>query len=151
MKAYDKGFMQTALAQAQEALLQNEVPVGAVLVLDGEIIAQAHNAPIAMHDPCAHAEILVLREAGQKLHNYRLSDATLYVTLEPCTMCVAAMIHARIARCVFAAADPKTGACGGAIDLSNLHPWNHRVDIEGGVMSEESSAILKAFFQARRL
>lgn len=150
MKAYDKDFMQVALAQAKLAALADEVPVGAVIVADGEIIATAHNAPIAQHDPCAHAEILAIRAAGQALQNYRLTGTTLYVTLEPCPMCVAAMIHARIARCVYAAADPKTGACGGAIDLSSLHTWNHRIDIEGGVLADDASALLKTFFKTRR-
>jgi tRNA(adenine34) deaminase len=150
MKVYDKDFMQVALAQAVLAAAADEVPVGAVLVHEGEIIAAAHNAPIAMHDPCAHAEILVLRAAGQQLQNYRLIGATLYVTLEPCPMCIAAMIHARIARCVYAASDPKTGACGGAVDLSSLSTWNHHVDIEGGVMQAEASALLKDFFKDRR-
>lgn len=142
--------MQVALAQAQLAALADEVPVGAVIVAEGEIIAAAHNAPIAQHDPCAHAEILAIRAAGQALQNYRLTGATLYVTLEPCPMCVAAMIHARIARCVYAAADPKTGACGGAIDLASLHTWNHRIDIEGGVLAEDASVLLKGFFVSRR-
>lgn len=142
--------MQVALAQAQLAAVADEVPVGAVIVAEGEIIGAAHNAPIAQHDPCAHAEILAIRAAGQALQNYRLSGTTLYVTLEPCPMCVAAMIHARIARCVYAAADPKTGACGGAIDLSALHTWNHRIEIEGGVLAEDASVLLKGFFKTKR-
>ena len=150
MKMYDKGFMQAALDEAQSAGIEGEVPVGAVLVVNDEIIARAHNSPIKAHDPCAHAEILVLREAGKVLQNYRLTSASLYVTLEPCAMCVAAMIHARIERCVYGAPDPKTGACGSVIDLQALHNWNHRVLIEGGVLGDESAHILKTFFQLRR-
>lgn len=150
MKLFDKKFMQAALIEAQLALQEDEVPVGAVLVVNDEIIARAHNAPIGQHDPCAHAEIGVLRQAGQFLHNYRLIGATLYVTLEPCPMCVSAMIHARIERCVYGAPDPKTGACGSAIDLQKLHAWNHSIMIEGGVLGEESSTLLKQFFKTKR-
>lgn len=150
MKVYDKDYMRLALAQAAEADAAGEVPVGAVIVGQSEIIACAHNAPIAQHDPCAHAEILALRAAGQRLGNYRLVGTTLYVTLEPCAMCIAAMIHARVARCVYAAPDPKSGACGGAINLAALHHWNHHIDIEGGILADEASTLLKSFFKSRR-
>ncbi|MFI4956791.1 MAG: tRNA adenosine(34) deaminase TadA [Gammaproteobacteria bacterium] len=142
--------MQLALIEATLGAERGEVPVGAVIVYNDEVIARAHNAPIALSDPCAHAEVLALREAGRALHNYRLNDTTLYVTLEPCPMCVYAMIHARVARCVFAASDPKTGAMGGVIDLTKAHAWNHTIDVQGGVMAEESAAMLKSFFKSRR-
>lgn len=150
MKIHDKPFMSEAIAQAKLAATQGEVPVGAVLVHEGQVIAKAHNAPIAMQDPCAHAEILALRAAGPVLQNYRLLETTLYVSLEPCPMCVAAMVHARIERCVYGASDPKTGACGGAVDLTRLPVWNHHVIFEGGVLADEASALLSAFFQAKR-
>ncbi len=142
--------MGLALELAKSGELQGEVPVGCVIMHEGEIIAQAFNQPIAMNDPCAHAEILALREAGKKLGNYRLKGCTLYVTLEPCPMCVAAMIHARVERCVFGASDPKTGALGGAIDLQAIHAWNHRFEVEGGVMAQECAAQLINFFKSRR-
>lgn len=150
MKVYDAGFMQQAIAIAQTAVQKDEVPVGAVLVHDGQVIASNFNQPISLSDPSAHAEMLVLREAGEKLGNYRLKDTTLYVTLEPCPMCVGAMIHARVKRCVFGAHDPKTGAMGSAIDLPKLHAWNHVLEYEGGVMAEPCSQLLKDFFQKRR-
>lgn len=146
----DADFMRLALDEAQVGAAEGEVPVGAVVVLDGSVIARAHNRPIGTHDPCAHAEVLALREAGQAVSNYRLGGTTLYVTLEPCPMCVYAMIHARVARCIFGASDTKTGAMGGAIDLRALYPWNHRIDVEGGVMQEESAEMLRQFFRARR-
>lgn len=143
--------MQLALAQAAKGAASGEVPVGAVIIHDDKVIASAHNAPIALNDPCAHAEVLALREAGRVLQNYRLNETTLYVTLEPCPMCVYAMIHARVARCVFAASDPKTGALGGAIDLRNAHAWNHTIDVESGLLGEESAKMLRGFFKARRI
>jgi tRNA(adenine34) deaminase len=150
MKAFDKPFMEQALALAVQGQAQGEVPVGCLVVKDGEIIAQAYNQPIALHDPCAHAEILALRAAGQVLRNYRLLGCTLYVTLEPCPMCVSAMLHARIERCVYGASDPKTGALGSAIDLPAAHPWNHHFAQEGGVLKEPCSALLVDFFKSRR-
>ena len=143
-------YMQLALEEARMGASRGEVPVGAVIVCDDQVIGKGHNAPIGLHDPCAHAEILALREAGRFQENYRLNNATLYVTLEPCPMCVYAMIHARVARCVYAASDPKTGALGGAIDLCAMHAWNHQLVVEGGLCAEESGALLKGFFRERR-
>ncbi len=143
-------YMQLALDQARIGAARGEVPVGAVIVSNDVVIAKAHNTPIGLNDPCAHAEILALREAGRVQENYRLNNAVIYVTLEPCPMCVYAMIHARISRCVFATSDPKTGAMGGAIDLCKLHPWNHTLQVESGVCAEESAAMLKQFFKDKR-
>jgi tRNA(adenine34) deaminase len=150
MKVYDPSYMELALACAQEGQAAGEVPVGAVIVHEGKVIAQAYNQPISTHNPCAHAEVLALQKAGQHLENYRLKGCTLYVTLEPCPMCVSAMIHARIDRCVFAAPDPKSGALGGAINLPKLHAWNHALEVEGGVLAEPCADLLKAFFKSRR-
>jgi tRNA(adenine34) deaminase len=143
--------MRRALACARRAAEQGEVPVGAVLVAgDGSVLAESANAPIAMHDPSAHAEVLVLRAAGTTLKNYRLTDTTLYVTLEPCPMCAGALVHARIARLVYAAADPRCGACGSVFDIAESPELNHRIDVSGGLLAEESSQLLKAFFLERR-
>ncbi len=127
-----------------------EVPVGAVVVFDGEVIGEGFNQPIGSDDPSAHAEIMALRAAGKCMQNYRLPGTTLYVTLEPCTMCAGAIIHARIERLVFAAADPRTGAAGSVYDVLADARHNHRVMVEGGLMAAESAAMLKAFFRARR-
>jgi tRNA(adenine34) deaminase len=144
-------LMEQALACAREAEAAGEVPVGAVLAdATGAVIARAANAPIARHDPTAHAEILVLRAAGRALGNYRLPGCVLYVTLEPCAMCVGALVHARIARIVYGAPDPKTGACGSVFDLAASPKMNHRIEVTGGVLAEESAALLKRFFAARR-
>jgi tRNA(adenine34) deaminase len=142
--------MHRALELAGHARDEHEVPVGAVLVRDGVAVGEGWNCNIALHDPTAHAEIQALRAAGTVLANYRLGGSTLYVTLEPCVMCAMAMIHARIERVVFAAADPKTGAAGGRFDtlLSPLH--NHRVQVTGGVLAEESALLLREFFRVRR-
>jgi tRNA(adenine34) deaminase len=149
--AIDTRLMQEALVCAREAELLGEVPVGAVVVDSaGAVIARAANAPIARHDPTAHAEILALRAAGRALGNYRLPGCVLYVTLEPCAMCVGALVHARLARVVFAAPDPKTGACGSVIDLPANGHLNHRLEVTGGVLAVESAALLKQFFAARR-
>jgi tRNA(adenine34) deaminase len=146
----DRQFMQLALAEAELASAEGEVPVGAVVVRQGEVIARGRNAPIRLNDPSAHAEMLALRAAGVALGNYRLDDCTLYVTLEPCPMCMAAISHARIARVVFAAPDPRAGACGGAIDL-NRAPWHHHpVIIDTGPCEQEAAALLQSFFQERR-
>jgi tRNA(adenine34) deaminase len=143
--------MRQALACASEAYAQGEVPVGAVLVDGrGAELARAANAPIASSDPTAHAEIVALRAAGAKLRNYRLPGSTLYVTLEPCVMCVGALIHARVARLVFAALDPKTGACGSVFDLAATRELNHRIDVTRGVLADESGALLRRFFAERR-
>ena len=142
--------MQSALALAREAAETGEVPVGAVLVKDGNIIGRGMNRPIGLHDPSAHAEIAALRDAGYRLQNYRLTDCTLYVTLEPCAMCVGAMLHARVARVVYGAPDPKTGACGSVINLFGVERLNHHAKVEGGMLADESAALLKAFFASRR-
>lgn len=141
--------MRLALAQASNALAINEVPVGAVLVANNEVIATGYNRVITDHDPSAHAEIVALRAAGRVLANYRLPATTLYVTLEPCPMCLAALFHARVERVVYGASDAKTGACGGNIDLSGL-AINHHTTIEGGVVADECASTLQAFFKARR-
>ncbi len=146
----DQQFMQLALEQAQLAWAQGEVPVGAVVVKDGVVIATGFNQPIGRHDPTAHAEIVALRAAAEKLGNYRLPGCELYVTLEPCTMCSGAMMHARLARVVYGADDPKTGACGSVVNLFEQEKLNHHTAIEGGVMAVEAGAMLKAFFAERR-
>ena len=146
----DATFMRAALAQARAAAASGEVPVGAVLVRDGEIIAAGHNAPIASHDATAHAEIAALRAAGQALGSYRLTDTTLYVTLEPCVMCAAAMVHARVRRLVFGAWDPRAGGAGSIVNVFTLPGLNHRVDVFGGVLMEECAALLQQFFAQRR-
>ncbi len=147
----DRALMAQALHCAAAAYRLGEVPVGAVLVgPGGTVLARAANAPIASHDPTAHAEIVALRAAGQALGNYRLPGCTLYVTLEPCAMCVGAIVHARIARLVFAAPDPKTGACGSVFDLAASPHMNHRTEVTGGVLAAESAALLRRFFAERR-
>ena len=143
--------MHAALECAREAYARNEVPVGAVLVdAAGRELARGANAPIALNDPTAHAEILALRAGAAAAANYRLPGCTLYVTLEPCAMCVGALMHARIARLVFGAADPKTGACGSVLDLPGSGRFNHRMEIAGGLLAEESAALLRRFFAERR-
>jgi len=146
----DVDFMQRALELSQLAQAAGEVPVGAVLVHDGRIIAEGSNRPIASNDPTAHAEIEALRAAGQVLSSYRLTDTTLYVTLEPCVMCASAMVHARVRRCVFGAWDPRAGAAGSLVNIFGLPGLNHRVDVFGGVLAEECSRGLKQFFADRR-
>jgi len=146
----DEYWMQHALELAHRAEIAGEVPVGAVIVLNGELIAEGWNQPISSSDPTAHAEIIALRAAGQKLDNYRLLDAELYVTLEPCPMCVGAMLHARVKRVVYAATDPKTGALGGAYDLLNSVNHNHSFDVTKGVLEEQSRELLQTFFRGRR-
>jgi tRNA(adenine34) deaminase len=146
----DTHWMRLALQQAEEARLRGEVPVGAVLVRDGELVASGFNQPIALHDPSAHAEMLALRAAGQILQNYRLPGVELFVTLEPCAMCAMALLHARVSRVVFAAADPKTGAAGSVLDLFAQPQLNHHTSVTRGVLAEESAALLQAFFRERR-
>jgi len=146
----DEQFMQHALALAKKAELEGEVPVGAVIVKDNAIIAEGWNQPIQLNDPTSHAEIMCLRYAAKKLNNYRLNNTTLYVTLEPCAMCVGAMIHARIERLVFGAFDPKAGAVKSVFQLLDDPRFNHVVKWTSGVLSGECAAILKAFFKARR-
>jgi len=147
----DRLLIQQALACARDAEALGEVPVGAVIAdASGAVVARAANSPIARHDPTAHAEMLALRAAGRALGNYRLPGCVLYVTLEPCSMCVGALVHARVARIVYGAADPKTGACGSVFDLAANAKMNHRIDVTGGVLAEECGALLKRFFAARR-
>jgi tRNA(adenine34) deaminase len=145
-----EAFMRAALAEARAGLAAGEVPVGAVVVVEDAIVAQAHNAPIALSDPTAHAEILALREAARKANNYRLPQATLYVTLEPCVMCCGAIVQARLARVVYGAADPKAGAVESRYRLLDDARANHRVDALGGVLAAECGAVLKQFFEAKR-
>lgn len=147
---HDVAFMRAALAQAQRARAADEVPVGAVLTLGEQIVATGSNAPIASHDPTAHAEIQALRAAGAALGGYRLADTTLYVTLEPCVMCAAAIVHARVRRLVFGAWDPRAGAAGSTLDVFALPGLNHRVDVFGGVLMEECGRLLQEFFAERR-
>lgn len=146
----DEDFMREALCLAEQAGLAGEVPVGAVVVKDGQIIGRGSNAPIAGHDPSAHAEIAALRDAAQRVGNYRLVGCELFVTLEPCVMCVGAMFHARIARVVFGATDPKTGAAGSVFNLFAESRLNHHARVEGGVLAAECGKVLSDFFAARR-
>lgn len=148
--ATDTDFMQAALAQARLAAEAGEVPVGAVLVHRGEIVATGHNAPVAAHDPTAHAEIRALREGAARLGNYRLEDCELYVTLEPCPMCAGAMLHARLKKVAYGAPDPKTGAAGSVLDLFAQRQLNHQTEVVGGVLAEPCAALLQDFFQGRR-
>jgi tRNA(adenine34) deaminase len=143
--------MRYALNRALEAGERGEVPVGAVVVVNGELVAEGFNAPIASCDPTAHAEIVALRRAAEQLKNYRLSGATLYVTIEPCLMCVGAMVHARIARLVYGAPEPKAGAIESAMRALEHPTLNHRFDVTGGVLAEESREVMQAFFQRRRV
>lgn len=146
----DETFMRRALELADAAAMMGEVPVGAVLVHEEQVIAMGYNQPIASKDPTAHAEIVALRAGAQLLDNYRLDDTTLYVTLEPCPMCAAAIVHARVRRVVFGAWDAKAGGAGSIVDIFSLPQLNHRVDVFGGVLMEECRERLTRFFQARR-
>jgi tRNA(adenine34) deaminase len=151
MNEQDINFMQIALTLAEQAIKNNEVPVGAVVVKDGIVIGRGSNATIGEHDPTAHAEIMALREAAKHLGNYRLVDCTLYVTLEPCAMCAGAIQHARIARLIYGASDPKTGACGSVINLMTEPKLNHHTEVKSGVLAEECGGILTTFFKQRRV
>jgi len=146
----DLFWMGEALGLARQAGLEDEVPIGAVIVQDGEIVGRGWNRNIGLNDPSAHAEIMAMRDAGERLSNHRLLDCSLYVTLEPCPMCVGAMIHARLKRVVFGANDPKTGAAGGMFDLLGDPAHNHKVVISGGCLAGESAALLRNFFRERR-
>jgi len=146
----DATFMRVALERARAGAAAGEVPVGAVLVRGEEIIASGANQPIATHDPSAHAEIQALRAGGARLHSYRLTDTTLYVTLEPCVMCAAAIVHARVRRLVFGSWDPRAGGAGSLINVFSLPGLNHRVDVFGGVLMQECAQMLQAFFAERR-
>ena len=148
--AEDVAGMRAALAEAGAAAAEGEVPVGAAVLVDSEIIASGHNRSICDTDPSAHAEIVALRAAARAQNNYRLPNATLYITLEPCVMCVGAIVQARIGRVVFAAYDDKAGALGSAADLADSKALNHRFEINGGLLADEAGALLKTFFQSRR-
>ncbi len=143
--------MRAALREAARAAQEEEVPVGAVVVFEGRIIARAHNRPIRSRDPAAHAEILALRRAARKLGNYRLIGCSLYVTIEPCAMCAGAIVHARLECLIYGAPDPKTGACGSALKVLNHPRLNHRVAVRRGVLKEECAAVLREFFASRRI
>lgn len=146
----DQYWMQQALKQAQQGAAVEEVPIGAILIRNNQILSASYNQPIAAVDPTAHAEILCIREAAKQVQNYRLIDTTLYVTLEPCSMCAGAIIQARIPRVVFAASEPRSGAAGSVFNVLQNPVLNHRVEVESGVMAEESAEILRNFFKQRR-
>ncbi|HEV2495702.1 MAG TPA: tRNA adenosine(34) deaminase TadA [Terriglobia bacterium] len=146
----DVKFMRLALGEAQRAYCEDEAPVGAVIVHQGRAIARAHNRPIHLHDPTAHAEVLALRRAARRLGNYRLTGCTLYATIEPCAMCAGAIVHARLARVVFGARDPKAGASGSALTVLNHPQLNHRVKVVEGVLEHDCASILREFFRHRR-
>ena len=148
--AEDKRWMEEAIQLAIKAELEGEVPVGAVLVHQQQRLSVGYNQPIQRCDPTAHAEIIALRAAAVSLKNYRLLDTTLYVTLEPCVMCLGAMLHARIKRVVYGASDPKTGALGGCIHLLDLASWNHTIEVQGGVLADPAAQLLTQFFKKRR-
>ena len=150
MVADDESYMRRALELARQAQTAGEVPVGAVIVHDGVIVAEGWNQPIRAHDPSAHAEMIALRVAGQALASYRLLDTTLYVTLEPCPMCAGAMVHARVRRLVFGAPDPRAGAAGSVFNLVQHPALNHRIEFSSGVLGEECGSLLREFFLARR-
>lgn len=150
MTPSDEHWMRLALEQAEQARARGEVPVGAVLVREGRWVASGFNQPIALHDPSAHAEMLALRAAGQALQNYRLPGLELFVTLEPCAMCAMALLHARVSRVVFAAPDPKTGAAGSVLNLFAQPQLNHHTAVAGGLLADESAALLQSFFRERR-
>ena len=146
----DEKFMREALALAQLAAEAGEVPVGAVLVREGAVIGRGYNRPVTGRDPTAHAEVMALRDAAEQVGNYRLGECELYVTLEPCVMCAGAIMHARVSRVVYGAADPKSGACGSVVDLFAEDRLNHHATVTGGVMAEEAAKLLQGFFGARR-
>jgi tRNA(adenine34) deaminase len=150
MSENDLHWMRHAIELARQGQANGEVPVGAVIVKDSQIIGEGWNQPIGLHDPSAHAEMVALREAGKTLRNYRLLDTTLYVTLEPCVMCAGAIIHARVARVVYGARDPKAGAAGSVVDIFANPQINHHVTVEGGLLSAECGDLLSQFFKARR-
>ena len=143
-------FMDAALALAREAAARGEVPIGAVVVVSDEIVGRGFNSPISTNDPTAHAEIVAMRDASQRLGNYRLVDADLYVTIEPCTMCAGAMVHARIARLYYGAREPRAGAAGSSIDVFANPGLNHRVQVQGGIREAEAAEMISGFFKARR-
>jgi tRNA(adenine34) deaminase len=150
LESPDLHWMRRALELATLAAREGEVPVGAVVVKEGELVAEGWNRPIGHHDPTAHAEIQALRAAGRALQNYRIPGTTLYVTLEPCPMCAGAIVHARVQRVVFAASDPRTGAAGSIYNLLQSNELNHRCEVQGGVLAQESGTLLREFFRSRR-
>ncbi len=150
LESPDIHWMRRAMELATLAAREGEVPVGALVVKEGELVAEGWNRPISHHDPTAHAEIQALRAAGKALNNYRLPGTTLYVTLEPCPMCAGAIVHARVGRVVFAASDPRTGAAGSVYNLLQSNELNHRCEVEGGVLADESASLLREFFRSRR-
>lgn len=147
---FDKEWMQRAFELAQKAKEHDEVPVGAVIVYQDQIIGEGWNQPISSNDPTAHAEIIALRDAGNKVGNYRLPNATMYVTLEPCAMCAGAILHARLSKIIFAVADPKTGACGSIFNLLQAEELNHKVEIDKGIMEDECRSLIQTFFKEKR-
>jgi len=147
---FDMRFMREALVLARDAWAAGEVPVGAVVVRNGEIVGRGFNAPISRHDPSAHAEIMALRDAAERLGNYRLVGCSIYVTLEPCVMCMGAIFHARVERVVYGASDPKTGACGSILDLPAETRLNHHAEVVGGILADECGSLLSGFFAQRR-
>ncbi len=151
ISAQDHTFMNLAIEQAKLAAAKGEVPVGAILVHNEQVIGRGFNQPISLHDPSAHAEMMAIREAAKSLENYRIPESTLYVTLEPCTMCCGAMLHARVKRVVFGAADPKTGMAGSVSDLFAIKQINHQTEVRGGVLAGECGELLREFFRQRRL
>ncbi len=151
LKSEDRDFMARAIGEARRGAEQGEVPVGAVVVVDGCVVGAAHNRPIALDDPTAHAELLAIRQAAKALSTHRLTGATIYVTLEPCVMCVGAMVHARIARLNFGARDEKAGAVGSVYDLGRDGRLNHRIEVYAGLMEPECAELLRDFFRARRI
>jgi tRNA(adenine34) deaminase len=146
----DEVFMREALALAKHAAEAREVPVGAVVVKDGAVVGRGYNRPVSEKDPTAHAEVMALRDAAERIGNYRLADCVLYVTLEPCAMCAGAIMNARVSRVVYGAADPKSGACGSVVDLFAENRLNYHTTVVGGVMAEEAAKLLQDFFSARR-
>ncbi len=146
----DEKWMQEALALAKQGAAEGEVPVGALVVRDGQVLGRGWNRPIAGHDPTAHAEVMALRDAARHEANYRLTGATLYVTIEPCTMCFGALMHARIARLVYGATEPRAGTCVSQLRLPEQSFYNHRLEVTGGVLAEESAIMLRGFFRQRR-
>ena len=146
----DKHFMKAALKAAKKARKNGEVPVGAVLVKDDQIISTGQNSPITLNDPTAHAEIIALREGGEKLKNYRLIDTILYVTIEPCTMCMGAIMHARVKKLVFGTFDPKAGAAGSLFDFTKENKFNHNVEVKSGILESECRELIQAFFKQKR-
>jgi len=150
LRPEDQAFMRRALREAERAAREQEVPVGAVVVRDGQVVARAHNRPIHLNDPTAHAEVLALRKAARKLGNYRLAGCDLYVTIEPCAMCAGAIIQGRLRRVFFGAQDPKAGASGSALTVLNHPQLNHQVEVVGGVLAEDCTRLLRDFFRRRR-